>query len=171
MLSLPKGTIKYFSGFRTENLEHVCVCVCVCVCTHACMYVLVAQSCPTLCDPMNCSLPGSSVHGIFQARILEWAAIPSLQGIFPTQGSNPGLPHGRQILYCLSHQRSPRIINMECSFISALGRTKTMHIFLCLYMTVVAAERTWNFLWNERETEKQRRHQDSVQNKVTMRCP
>ena len=35
----------------------------------------VAQSCPTLCDPMDCSLPGSSVHGIFQARILKWAAI------------------------------------------------------------------------------------------------
>ncbi|CAI9158321.1 unnamed protein product [Rangifer tarandus platyrhynchus] len=35
----------------------------------------VAQSCPTLCDPMDCSLPGSFVHGIFQARILEWVAI------------------------------------------------------------------------------------------------
>ena len=34
----------------------------------------VAQSCPTLCNPMDCSLPGSTVHGIFQARILEWAA-------------------------------------------------------------------------------------------------
>ena len=36
----------------------------------------VAQSCPTLRDPMDCSLPGSSVHGIFQARVLEWVAIP-----------------------------------------------------------------------------------------------
>ena len=35
----------------------------------------VAQSCPTLCDPMDCSLPGSSVHGIFQAKVLEWGAI------------------------------------------------------------------------------------------------
>ena len=35
----------------------------------------VAQSCPTLCDPTDCSLPGSSVHGIFQARVLEWGAI------------------------------------------------------------------------------------------------
>ena len=35
----------------------------------------VAQSCPALCDPMDCSLPGSSVHGIFQARVLEWGAI------------------------------------------------------------------------------------------------
>ena len=37
--------------------------------------VEIAQSCPTLCDPMDCSLPGSSDHGILQARILEWVAI------------------------------------------------------------------------------------------------
>ena len=42
--------------------------------------VLVAQSCPTLCDPMVCSPPGSSVHGILQARILEWVAMPSSRG-------------------------------------------------------------------------------------------
>ena len=35
----------------------------------------VSQSCPTLCDPMDCSLPGSSIHGIFQARVLEWVAV------------------------------------------------------------------------------------------------
>ena len=35
----------------------------------------VAQSCPTLCDPMDYSLPGSSIHGIFQARVLEWVAV------------------------------------------------------------------------------------------------
>ena len=131
-----------------------------------------------LCDPMDCGLPGSSVHGILQARILEWVAIPFsrgssrhrdqiwvscitgsfftnlpskeaqstheshshsvmssslwphrlyspwnspgqntglgslflLQGIFPTQGLNPGLPHCRRILYQLSHQGSPRIL-------------------------------------------------------------
>ena len=38
--------------------------------------VLVTQSCPTLCDPMDCSPPDSSVHGILQTRILEWVAIP-----------------------------------------------------------------------------------------------
>ena len=38
--------------------------------------VLVTQSCPTLCDPMDCSPPGSSVHGILQAEILDWVAIP-----------------------------------------------------------------------------------------------
>ena len=40
----------------------------------------VAQSCPTLCDPMDCSLPGSFVHGIFQARVLEWVAISFSRG-------------------------------------------------------------------------------------------
>ena len=63
------------------------------------------QSCLTLCNPMDYSPPGFSVHEILQAKILVWAAI--LQGIFPTQRSNPGFPHGRQILYCLSHQGSP----------------------------------------------------------------
>ena len=42
-----------------------------------CMCVKPLLSCPTLCDPMDCSLPGSSVHGILQARVLEWAAMPS----------------------------------------------------------------------------------------------
>ena len=63
------------------------------------------SSCPTLCDPMDCSLPGSSVHRIFQARLLEWVAISSSRGIFLTQGSNPDLQHYRQILYHLSYQR------------------------------------------------------------------
>ena len=47
------------------------------------------------------------VHGILQARILEWVAFPFSRGIFPTQGWNPGLPHCRWILYQLSHQGSP----------------------------------------------------------------
>ena len=51
----------------------------------------VARSCPTLCDPMDCSPPGFSVHGIFQARILEWAAIPS-PGDLPHPGIEPVSP-------------------------------------------------------------------------------
>ena len=69
--------------------------------------VKAARSCPTLCSPRDCSPPGSSVHGILQARILGWGAISSSRGIFPTQGSNPGLPHCRWILYHLNHQGSP----------------------------------------------------------------
>ena len=56
--------------------------VCVCVCVHS-------QSCLTPCDPLDCGLPGSSVHGISQARIQEWVGCQFfLQGIFPTQGLN-----------------------------------------------------------------------------------
>ena len=66
--------------------------------------VLVAQSCPTLSNPKDCSPPGSPVHGILQARILEWVAIPFSREIFPTQGLNPGLLLCRHILYHLSHQ-------------------------------------------------------------------
>ena len=85
--------------------------------------VKVAQSCLTLCDPMDCCPPESSVHGILQTRILEWYSkwcskgtegnCSLLQGIFPTQGSNPGLPHCRWILCCLSHQGSPSVLFHE----------------------------------------------------------
>ena len=51
--------------------------------------VLVTPLCPTLCDPMDCSPPGSSVHGVLQARILEWVAIPFSRG-FPNTGIEPG---------------------------------------------------------------------------------
>ena len=58
------------------NTRSVCVCVCVCVCAHTCARAFsVAQSYPALCGLIDCSLPGSSVHGIFQARILDWVAI------------------------------------------------------------------------------------------------
>ena len=118
------------------------------------------QSCPTLCDPIDGSPPGSPIPGILQARTLEWVAIsfsnawkwkvkvsrsvmsdpqrphglqPTrllhlwdfpgkgtrvgchflLQGIFPAQGSNLGLPHCRQMLYHLSHQRFSYKIRKE----------------------------------------------------------
>ena len=62
----------YLNFFTTS--KDVCVCV------------LAAQSCPTLCDPMDCSLPGTSVHGFLQARILEWVAISFSRG-----SSRPGI--------------------------------------------------------------------------------
>ena len=50
------------------------------------MCVLSLQSCLTLCDPMDCNLPGSSVHGILQARMLEWVAMPFSRGSFQPRG-------------------------------------------------------------------------------------
>ena len=64
----------------------------------------VAQSCPTLCDPMDCSLPRSSIHGIFPGKGTGMGCL--LQRIFPTQGSNSGLLHCRQMLYRLSQKLS-----------------------------------------------------------------
>ena len=63
----------------------------------------VSQSCPTLTDY---STPGSSVHEILQARILEWVANPFSRGFSPTQGLNLCLLHYRQILYHVTHQGS-----------------------------------------------------------------
>ena len=68
--------------------------------------VKITQLCPTLCDPMDCSLPGSSVHEILQASILEWVDIPFCRESSQPRQSIPGLLHCRWILYHLSHQGS-----------------------------------------------------------------
>ena len=72
------------AGFFTTNAT--------CVCS-------VIKSCPTFCDPMDCSLPGSSVHGIFQARPLEWVAISSTRGSSQPRDLTRVSSIGRQILY------------------------------------------------------------------------
>ena len=122
-----------------------CVCVCVCVCVCACVCVCerererereretfpghrekpecpiiwgaVSQSSPFLCDPIDYSPPGSSVHGIFQASILEWVAMPSSRG-----SSRPrDRTHisrivciGRQILYHWCHLGSRTCVQAPC---------------------------------------------------------
>ena len=71
----------------------------------------------TLCDPSDYSPPGSSVCGIFQARILEWVAIFSF-GDLPNPGIKPMSPDCRQILYPLRHQGSPKftvLIILKCT--------------------------------------------------------
>ena len=88
----------------------------------------VAQSSWTLCDPIDYSLPGASVHGILQARKPKWVVNSLLQVIFQTQGWKPGLPHCKRILYSLSHQRSPRImewVTYPCSSGSSRPRNRT----------------------------------------------
>ena len=61
------GSLPLSHQENPSDTAHICTCS-------------VAQSCPFLCNPMNCSLSGSSVHGIFQARILEWVAISTSRG-------------------------------------------------------------------------------------------
>ena len=70
------------------------------------------QSCPTLCDPVDCSLPGSSIHGDSPGKNTGMSCYALLQGIFTMQGSNQGLPHCRQILYRLNHQGSAHLNNL-----------------------------------------------------------
>ena len=72
-----------------------------------CLLVPVTQSCLTLCHPLDCNPPGSSVHGDSPGKNTGVGCHALLHGIFPTQGSNPGLLHGRQILY--QHQGTPNI--------------------------------------------------------------
>ena len=71
---------------------------------------LAVQSCSTLWDPMDNSPPVSSVHKDSLGKNTGVGGHALLQDIFPTQVSSPGLPHCRQILYHLSHQRIPRIL-------------------------------------------------------------
>ena len=71
---------------------------------------LVAQSCPTLCNTMDYSPLGSSVHGDSPGKNTGVGCHALLQGVFPTQGLNSSLPHCRQIVYHLSYQGSPRIL-------------------------------------------------------------
>ena len=68
---------------------------------------LVAQLCPTPCNPMDYSLPDSSVHGDSPGKNTGVGSPALLQEIYPTQGLNTGLLHCRWILYHLSHQGSP----------------------------------------------------------------
>ena len=85
---------------RSLNLVCQVTCVCVCVCARVCVRICApAQPCPTLCDPMDCSPPGSSVHGIFQSRILEWVAISFSKGSSPPRDGIHISCIGRWILY------------------------------------------------------------------------
>ena len=88
-----------------------------------CSVCLVTQLCLTLCDSMDCSPPGSSVHGDSPGKNMGVGCHALLQGIFPSQGSNPGLPRCRRVLYCLSHQGSHQ--RSYFSFIYGLPSPKT----------------------------------------------
>ena len=74
----------------------------------AAVLYLFTQSCPILCDPKDCSLPGFSVHGDSPCRNTGVDCHALLQGIFPTQEWNPSLPHCRQILYCLATRETQK---------------------------------------------------------------
>ena len=72
-------------------------------------YSKVTQSCPTLCDPTDCSPAGSSVHGILQARTLEWVAVSFSRGSSRPRDQTWVFLYCRQTLYRLNHQGSPKL--------------------------------------------------------------
>jgi len=93
---------------------------------------------------MDCSLPGSSVHGDSPGKNTGVGFHTLLQGVFLTQGSNPGLLHCRQILYCLSHQGSPYdpaipLLGMHTEKTTILKDTCTPVFLVALFTTA----RTW----------------------------
>ena len=102
---------------------------------------LAAQLCLTLCDPMDCSTSGSSVHWDSQGKNASMDCHALLQGIFQTQGVNPALLHCRWILYHLSHQGS------LCVHI---------YIFVCVYIYISekvmaphSSTLAWEIPWTE----------------------
>ena len=101
-------------GANTEiTVPGTCVVLC---CVVLCVLV---QLCLTLCDPMDCSLPGSSVHEIFQARILEWGAIPF------SRGSSP--PRDRIRVSCIGRQ----ILNHWATWEALLARSRRSVDVIC----------------------------------------
>ena len=101
-ITYPKPCLSSFPFFLFPNLLLFLYVLC-----------LVAQSCLTLCDPMDCSPSGSSVHGDSPGKNTGVGCHALLQGIFPTQGLNPRLMRCCWILYCLSHQESPLLYTLS----------------------------------------------------------
>ena len=115
--------------------------------------MLVTQSCPALCDPMDCSPPGSSVHGIFQPRILEWVTISfpgnllnqGIKPAFPGLGRSPGKGNGYtlQILAWripwteepggLQSLKSQRVRHDWVTNTSGVLHTGSVYIYICIY--------------------------------------
>ena len=122
----------------------MCVCVCVCMCT---------QSCPSLCSSIDCSPPGSSVHGIVQARILEWVAISYSRGtsgpwIKPESltspalavGSLPLVPPGKPYqlyIYMISHLCSIRLSPGSCSYQVMDALDSHLNLKMCLLISTL----------------------------------
>ena len=86
------GDVEHPGGVVHSQIVFLLLCCC-----------LVAKPCPLFCDSMDCSPPGSSVHGISQVRILEWVAISFSRGSSLTQGSNPSLLHWQADSLLLNH--------------------------------------------------------------------
>ena len=117
---------------------HVSVCAMLC---------LVAHSCPAVCKPMDYSLPGSSVSGDSPGKNTGVGCHSLLQGIFPAQWSNPGLPHCRWSLDWLSQQGSPCIYIYMHIYLSIHTYTHThththTHIYIYTHIQILSKQDT-----------------------------
>ena len=102
-----------------------------------CCFYLVTKSCPTLCDPMDCCLLGSSVHGLSQTRILEWVAISFSGGSSQPRDWTGFSCIGRWFFLPLSHQGSPYVLQIGPPLFSNRQQTRkqSLYIFLELQKT------------------------------------
>ena len=105
--------------------------------------VLITQSCLTLCNPIDCSTPGSSVHGTLQAQIPEWVAIPFSRGSSWPRDQTQVSCIGRQSLYHLSHQRSPNHADAKPAFSTIYEVTLKADLFLVLVLWDPVASAGW----------------------------
>ena len=103
---------------------------------HACLCAQLLQSCLTLCNPVDHSPPGSSIHGILPARVLEWVPMPSSRGIFPMQGSNPHLLCGRWILYLCKDIWEAQVSAYYTVYYTVSYAFSRMQIVNCEYFSV-----------------------------------
>ena len=99
----------------------------------------VAQSCPSLCDPMDCSLPGSSVHGIFQARVLEWGAI--------------AFSHIHTTVFKINNQPGSTVQHRElcsifCNNLNGKRIWKRMNICVCTTESICCTPETNTTFWS-----------------------
>ena len=103
---------------------------------------LVAQSCLTLCDPMNCSLPGSSVRGDSPSKDIGVGSLSLLQGIFLTQESNQGLLHCRWILYHLTSY-DYAYFHFYCQWVTLATVSKLCWSTATIFCTLIVLSTHW----------------------------
>ena len=122
MFTINKNRILcYFLKKKKSHLSFLLLQMSHCVCVRS-----VVQSCPTLCDPMDCSLSASSVHGIFQARILEWVAISSSK-----KSSRPRVQTLVSCISCIGRQ----ILYHWATWEALCKCYRNQLIFLCFFFT------------------------------------
>ena len=124
----------------SDMCEHSYACLSVHQWATTMLYVLVSQSCPTLCNPMDCSPPGSSVHDILQSRILEWVTIPVSR--------RSSQPRDRTWVSCIAGRffttwatrEAPQLGCRECKYSTLQDNTKLLFRVTLLVHTSTSNE-------------------------------